>query len=171
MKKIAIAVGAAALTISGGAIAQQRMGGDVTLDQAKAMAAERFDKMDVNDDGVLNSADREARRMQQFDRLDTDNNGMLSREEWAAKSDWRGKRGDGERGERMGKRGHRGDGKMMGMVDTDNDGSITKAEMVAGVDAMFARADADNDGTITAAERKAAHEAMRTMRRQNRDAN
>lgn len=49
--------------------------------------AERFDQMDVNKDGFVDKADREARMAQRrnecFDKADTDKNGQLSRDEFS----------------------------------------------------------------------------------------
>ncbi len=58
--------------------------------------------------------------------------------------------------------GH-GDGQRdhMAKIDTNGDGQITRAEMMAGVDAMFAMRDANKDGKIDKADR----EAMREQRR------
>ncbi len=54
-------------------------------------------------------------------------------------------------------------GPMM-QADTDRDGVLTRAEVVAQAEAQFARLDADGDGIVTAAERQAAREAMRDRR-------
>lgn len=62
--------------------------------------------------------------------------------------------GHGE-GHGDGQRGH------MAKIDTNNDGQITRAEMMAGVDAMFAKRDVNKDGKIDKADRA----AMQTQRR------
>lgn len=58
-------------------------------------------------------------------------------------------------GQGDGQRGH------MAQIDTNGDGQITRAEMMTGVDAMFAKRDANNDGKIDQADRQ----AMRDQRR------
>ncbi len=64
--------------------------------------------------------------------------------------------------------GPRHAGRMSGgpimQADTDRDGVLTRAEVVAQAEAQFARLDADGDGIVTAAERQAAREAMRDRR-------
>src|SRR6476661_8819587 len=88
------ALGAFALT-SGIALAAgqphdmgDRPMGDMTRAQAVEMANQHFDRMDVNKDGRLDAADREAMhaRMasEMFDRADTNHDGMISRAEWNA---------------------------------------------------------------------------------------
>ena len=58
-------------------------------------------------------------------------------------------------------RGMHGGGGMMMMADANKDGVLTRAELLAQVDAKFAKADTDRNGQLSEAERKAAHEAMR----------
>jgi Ca2+-binding EF-hand superfamily protein len=137
--------------------------GDRTRAQAVEMANQHFDRMDVNKDGRLDAADREAMhaRMaaEMFDRADTDHNGMISRGEWNA--------GAAKLAER---RGHDGPGSMHGrpmmrhmamMADADGDRAISRDEFQKRALEHFDRADANHDGTISAAEREQAHAAMR----------
>ena len=181
MRKVIFPLAAAALAVAAGtaAIAQPAGGpqaerGPQTRDAAEARAKVAFARMDVNQDGKIDAADREAKRAQAFDKLDTDGNGALSRAEFDARGDKARKgrgdrqalRGDGRgdgRGEGM--RGHRG-GKhgMARMADTDGDGTITQAEFNAAALARFDRADTDRDGTVTDAERKAVRDTMRSQR-------
>ena len=181
-KTLTIGLSALALTVAGTALAQQRDGmkadadgnGTITRAEAQNRADRMFAKMDVNNDGALTDADREARRAamrtKMFDALDADKSGQISKTEFMSfKHD--GKRGDHARmgkgmghdgdHDRMGK-GRRGGMMMMGKADTNNDGSISKAEFTSAAMSRFARADANNDGTVTAEERKAARDAMRT---------
>ena len=166
--------------------------GVINADDRTARKAERFSQLDADGDGEVTQAEmdahrqmrearREQRREQMFARLDTDNSGGISAEEMAAGRDqWherRGKRGGGERMGRHGTRGdrmgHRGMGRMGGMMlnmaDTDGDKSVTKAEFEAAAATHFAQVDTNGDGQITAAERQAAHEKMREMRQQRRE--
>jgi len=56
-----------------------------------------------------------------------------------------------ERGEnRRGPDGMRGEGRMMRVADTDENGQISQAEATAMVDKMFTRMDRNNDGVISA---------------------
>jgi Ca2+-binding EF-hand superfamily protein len=52
-------------------------------------------------------------------------------------------------------------GGMTRMADTNNDGSITRAEFEAAALKHFATADANSDGQVTREERQAAHAKMR----------
>jgi hypothetical protein len=66
---------------------------------------------------------------------------------------------------RTGKAMHRGQhGRGMGALmraDSNHDGVITRAEVIAEADARFAKMDANGDGTVTADEMQAMHQAMR----------
>ena len=58
--------------------------GDVTRAEAQAKAQTMFDKMDVNHDGVLNQADREAQHGADVRRIDANHDGAISRDEFMA---------------------------------------------------------------------------------------
>ena len=174
MRKIHLTLiaGAAAIAASGTAHAQNRQPpqADVTRAQAQQQATRAFDRLDVNSDGRLDAADREARQQARFDRLDGNSDGAISREEFAAARPDRSRRG-GPRGERMGARGM--GGMAMGMRGpgrkTGAEREATRAEFVAAALARFDAVDADNDGTVTAAERKAHRDSMRQQMRERRD--
>lgn len=71
----------------------------------------------------------------------------------AAKSGWRGHHGGGAHMDRA-----------FGLIDTDGDGAVSRAEADAAGAALFARADGDGDGALTADELTAAAlEHMRLM--------
>lgn len=176
MKKLTLAISAVALAAGGAAYADHHMGGKrgadadgdgvVTRAEHDAHAAQRFARMDANNDGVVNETDREARheamRTQMFARLDADSNGSISREEFMSADHRMSRRG----GDRSKMRGHG----MMRMGDTDNDGSISQAEFSAAAATRFQRMDANNDGQVTKAERQAARAQMREERRERRGA-
>lgn len=178
---IASVVATAGLAIASPAMAQTAGARpDMTRAQVETRAAERFAKMDVNSDGVLDAADRTARRAQAFDRLDTDRNGSISRAEFdarqSARAERRGQRAEG--GQRMGgKRGGHHRAGRMGMAqraDTNGDQAISRAEFTAAALSHFDRADADKNGTVTQAERQTQRQAMRAQwqeRRAQRQAN
>jgi Ca2+-binding EF-hand superfamily protein len=182
---------AAALALAGGAAYAQApanagqgpaRGADMTRAQAEQRAAAAFERMDANKDGVLDAADREARKAQRserraerlqarFDKLDTDKNGAISRAEFDAPRE--GLAQNGRAGKRFGHRGHRmgmGGFGGPGMVKAGGDTSLTQAEFTAAALERFDRADANRDGTVTAAERREAFKALREQRRASRAA-
>lgn len=190
MKKITLALSAAALALAGGAAvyaAPAMMGGkmdkDMTRAEATTMANTMWTKLDVNQDGMVNQADRDAKRAARFDRMDANKDGSISRDEFAAGH--RGGMGGHQRGghagmnheggpemagemnhgKHGGKHGRRGGMRMgmmmMHMADANKDGSVSRAEYDAGVTQHFDMVDTNRDGTITKPERQAAHAAMK----------
>lgn len=150
-----------------------------TRAQAQTMAAQKFDRMDVNKDGKIDAADRQARHAAMFDAIDTDKNGQISREEFAAHrpmhkgragmadgeqgEGWRGRGGKGHHGGHHG--GGRGWGGGMTMADANKDQAISREEFTASAMQRFDGADANKDGTVTPEERREARKAMRESRR------
>jgi hypothetical protein len=194
MKKMTLALGVGALTlaIAGGAVAQQAMKRDgmgrmmrdtfgtttVTRAEAQAKAAEAFALLDVNKDGKLDQADRDARRAAQtgamFDTLDTNHDGRIDKAEFAAAHnrpmgpDGRGPNGmarHGMGGRGMGRDGMGGNGmgggRIIGGMDANGDKAVSRDEFIAGALKRFDAADANKDGKVTPEERRA---AMRTFR-------
>ncbi|WP_422061448.1 EF-hand domain-containing protein [Sphingopyxis sp.] len=159
--------------------------GTLTRTEAQAHAAEKFAKLDANQDGKLDASDRAAKRAEtqakMFERLDANRDGNISKAEWdqhgadrAAKRDERGEKhadvgGPGE-GKRHGMRGHHGkrggghdmgEGRMMARADTDGDRAISQAEFQTAALARFDAADGNKDGQVTAEERAAQREAWK----------
>lgn len=177
MKTKILGLSLAAIGLAGAAYAAAPQGGgdplgDKTVTKAEFIAkhGEMFDKMDTNRDGKLDAADRAAHMAQRFDGADADKNGSLSRDEFAA-AHARGPKGDGaaQDGKRMRHGGGHGMGmKMLGMVDTNKDGSVTRAEFLTGAGQHFDMMDANKDGSLSAAERKAARAKMKGMHRGGR---
>ncbi|HEU4969816.1 hypothetical protein [Sphingomonas sp.] len=156
------ALGALALT-SGIALAAgqpHEMGdhptGDMTRAQVVAMANAHFDRMDLNKDGRLDRADREAMHAKMaadmFDRTDANHDGTISRDEWNAGA---------AKLAAMHGRGRPMMRHMAMMADADGDRAISRDEFQKRALEHFDRADANHDGTISAAEREQAHAAMR----------
>lgn len=176
IKKAMLGVSVALLAVSGAAIASHHgLGhgdpmGDKTVTRAEAQthAATMFAKMDINKDGKLDAADREARQMARFDRADANKDGSVSRDEFAAarkaagerRAEWKAK---GEHAEHMGGhgRGMKGGMMMLAMADTNKDKAVSKDEFLAAHAKHFDQADANKDGSLTPDERKAAMAKMR----------
>ena len=168
MKKTLIGLALLTTAAAGVAIAQvPPPGGDpmgdktVTKVEAQAKAAEMFAKMDTNNDGKLDQADRAAHRGQMFDRLDANKDGNVSRDEFAAAHAGKdAAKGQGDH--RMGKRGEMMGGMMMlRMADANKDGAVSRDEFLAAHARMFDMADANKDGKLTPEERTAHHTQMR----------
>lgn len=160
------------------AMADTNKDGAISKAELTAGLEARFAKMDVDKDGKLTQADRDAMRVQRLDarfaRLDTDKNGQISKAEFAAaheagadkRAERRAEAGKpgGPEGRKWGGRHHGGPGKggmMGGRGDANKDGTVTRAEFMAGPITMFDKADANKDGKVTADEMKAARQAMR----------
>ena len=185
MKTMIFALSGISLLAGTAVLAQpaERQTGPMTRAEATQKSAERFQKMDLNSDGVLDLTDRELRRKQKIARIDTDGNNAISKAEREAakearqarraerlaergdKAELRGeRRGKGKRGMR-GMRGHRGGAAMAARADTNGDGRLTLQEFQTAALTRFDRADADKNGTVTQEERKAARDAMRAEMR------
>ena len=80
MKKTVFALTGISLLAATAAMAQpaERTSAPMTRAEVSQKSAERFQKMDLNGDGVLDLADRELRREQRIARIDTDGNGAIS---------------------------------------------------------------------------------------------
>lgn len=193
MKKTTLAMAASVVAMTATAVFAQAAstgpGVAMTRAQATAMANEMWTKMDVNKDGVINQADREARRTQKFDQMDTNKDGALSRDEFNAAHPAQGpnagamhhgergmtgdrtaghmdhhmdgKMGDGKMGGKMGGRMGGMGMMMLHMADANKDGSVTRAEFDAAVKQHLDQVDTNKDGTISPAEHRAAHAAMK----------
>ena len=186
MKKTVLAIAGIGLLAGTAALAQpgERASIPMTRADVAQKSAERFQKMDLNGDGVLDLADQELRREQRIARLDTDGNGAISKAERDAAREARkerraermaergveGERREGKRKMRGGKRGHFRGGMMgggkMARADANGDGRLTLQEMQAHALERFDRIDTDKNGTVTAEERKAAHDARREKMRE-----
>lgn len=128
--------------------------GAVLMLPALAMAgdkAAKMDKMDVNNDGVVTSAEHSAGAQQMFTAMDADKDGYVTATEmdahWAAK-------GAGDKADRM----KMSSADKIKAIDTDGDGRISSTEHAAGSAKMFAKMDANGDGKLTAAEMQAGHD-------------
>lgn len=160
--------------------------GMVTRAEAQAHATQMFAKLDANQDGKIDPADRAAQRAERqgkmFAAIDADGNGSISKAEWdqhgadrAAKRAERGEKradagaaGEGKRhgmrgpGKRGGHHGMRGG--MMAKADTNGDKAISQAEFQTAALARFDASDANKDGQVTAAERQAQRSEWRAKR-------
>ncbi len=184
MKKSLIGLSLLALGLAGGAYAAETMpGGDplgdktITKAEFQAKGAQMFDKMDANQDGKLDAADRAAHEGQMFDTLDANKDGALSRDEFTAAHQRGGEgqhdiaggpmAGGGDKAGKHGGRhggGHQGMGMMMlQMADTNKDGAVSRDEFLAAHAKHFDMQDTNNDGQLTKAERQAAHAKMAAM--------
>lgn len=150
--------------------------GRITRAEAAAQPrlAERFDTLDANRDGVIDSGERPRRGPRGgqggMQKIDTDQDGRIARAEAAGhprlaeRFDTLDANRDGylDAGERP-RRGEGGKRGGMARLDTNQDGRLSAAE-VSGHPKLaerFAAIDANRDGTLTREEMKAAHAARR----------
>ncbi|GAA0267323.1 hypothetical protein GCM10009127_03730 [Alteraurantiacibacter aestuarii] len=183
-KTLTLSLAATALLAAGAAHAQmpergQRGAAELTREAVQERATSQFERLDINDDGALSEADRDAARQARFARFDTDGNGMIDMSEFdsarenrkdmreermAAREERRGPgirerrmgRGPGDRGPGNGGPGIGGPGgeRRVAEADIDNNGTVTQAEFLSAALTRFDRADADSDGKITREERR-----------------
>lgn len=179
MKKLTIGLSAAALAIGGIAFAQADSrpkmdadgNGEITKAEAAKAAEAMFARMDVNNDGKIDQADRdarhEARRAEMFAKLDTNGDGSISSQEFMAA---KGPGGPGKDGPPRGGPGMDGpggpggpgmDGPPPGMgkggPDGDGPGRDGKPGKRGGGRhdggmMMMQKADTNNDGAVSKAE-------------------
>jgi Ca2+-binding EF-hand superfamily protein len=98
-----------------------------------------FDSMDADKDGKLTYAEMEAHRKAEFDAADTNKDGSLSADELSARALARFQEKLADRTQAM-----------LDNMDNDSSGSLSPDEMGEGPGMRnFARIDADNDGSIT----------------------
>jgi hypothetical protein len=180
LRKLSILVASSTLSlVTITAIAQPAppMREPLTREVASTRAATMFARLDVNSDGQLTQADREARTEARgearFERIDTNGDDAISRTEFDAHRDqMQGRRqagsGEGRRDHAMARgEGRRGpmQGRMMGgrrdlvrTADADSNGAITQAEFTSAMLTRFDTADADKDGAVSREERRAARQ-------------
>lgn len=147
MKKLLLASAIGTMLTAGVAIAMQTetpgaAKAPMTQAQMMARADARFDAMDANKDGQLSADERKAG-------MDRAREARATRNGSEKAMSGAGRRGGGRMAERM-----------MGRVDTNGDGMISRAENRAAVETRFSRRDADKSGTIEAGERRAKGKRM-----------
>jgi len=87
-------------------------------------------RVDTDKDGKISRAEFDTESTALFKRLDKNSDGKIAADEVPAHH-WGGK------------------GPQFGMMDTDKDGKVTKAEFTAAEDKMFQKLDTNGDGVIT----------------------
>lgn len=114
-------------------------------------------------DATVTKADADARAAEMFDRMDTNKDGVLSPEEMAAMRPNRPAGAPPAPAADAAPRpeGARGPGGMRRMLDANGDGKITKDEFIAAQGRRFARMDENGDGKVTKEERTNFYEDMR----------
>lgn len=101
-----------------------------------------FERLDRNDDGVVDRAEYEASIEKFFKRADADGDGVVDADE-AKKAVEKAAARKAKAGEKMEKRLRR--------LDDDKDGKVTRAEALA-PQGWFKRADKDGDGKVSKAD-------------------
>ena len=139
MHKLLIAAAVVALS-TGVAAAQSGPG------QGGGRFAAVFAAADANHDGTITRAEFDAARAARFAQMDADHNGSLSPSEMPH---WGGGAQPAAGGDAQHVRG-----------DANRDGTVSRAEWDAESARMFSRLDTDNNGSITHAELQAAQQHM-----------
>ena len=112
--------------------------GEITFEEMTAKSSERFSKLDKDGNGSISVEEMTFRKKEFFDKLDADGSGSISKEEARAFHEMKRE----ERKERHSAR-------MLEILDTDNDGTVTKEEFAAASDKRFEAADTNNDGVLS----------------------
>lgn len=141
----------------------------MTRADAHARAKAAFERLDTNQDSILDAADRDAAARQRFASLDTDADGALSFEEFSAaqpimrrvirQQAGASQIGEQRGGEPAGGEPRAGRGRAGAIARPDGvpaTGQISEADFVARALARFDALDADGNGVVTAEERRAA---------------
>lgn len=145
------AVRDAAVADKGKARDALRAGGPYMLPGAGKM----FEKADTDKNGSLSEAEVLASAEKIFERRDSNKDGMLD------PADAHPGKGKGHHGKDREQRAER----MLNRLDTDKDGKISQAEMLARASQAFERFDTDKNGVVTKAEVDAKREAFRDARK------
>lgn len=108
-----------------------------------------FEDLDVDGDGLITTADVEARKAARFAEIDANGDGQLTAEEIAAHAEARMAERAAKFADKAAKRTER----MIERNDENGDGTISLAELGGDrADRMFDRLDEDGDGAISAEE-------------------
>lgn len=122
-----------------------------------------FERADTNGDGVVSAEEIAAAREARFDKMDVDGDGYLTEaDREAAKAKHEAKRADRMEKRRAKREEHRAE------IDTDGDGKISREEFMAAESGRLAQMDADGDGNITKEEAEAAKESFKKKRKAKR---
>jgi len=105
----------------------------------------RFSMIDLNDDGEVSAEEAASAADEVFSVMDADDDGMLTVEEYMAvrmgpQRGWNTERQKAMQEQKKAR---------FGELDTDSDGSVSKAEFMDGAKAHHEAADSDGDGTVT----------------------
>jgi Ca2+-binding EF-hand superfamily protein len=106
--------------------------------RGEKMTQHILQRVDTDHDGKISKAEFDTESTALFKKLDKNSDGKIAADEVPAHH-WGPKGG------------------MLGRMDTDKDGRITKAEFTVGEDKLFQKLDANGDGVITQDEMQAAH--------------
>lgn len=127
---------------------------------AGAAAAQGMPRPDANGDGKVTLAEFKASRVAMMMRGDANKDGKLSKAEFETAAKRRAEMG-GDAGRPAGGPmgasgpGGGGGGRMFGMLDANNDGFLTRAEIEKMVERRFSRMDVNGDGSLSQAELQA----------------
>jgi Ca2+-binding EF-hand superfamily protein len=143
--------------------------GELSPEEMKAAHEARKERWEAR--RAEHAEQREDRMAEHFAAADTDKSGGLSQDELRAMHDARGERGEGMGHRRDDRHGGKGGPMMMlRMADANGDKTVTRAEFDSAIAAHFAKMDSDGNGSVSKAEMEAAHMAMRERMRDHHEA-
>lgn len=109
-----------------------------------------FADADANRDGVVTLAEFQEARADRFNKLDRDRDGVVRMSDFPAFFQ------SSPRGQQL--------QRMIGMADANQDGALTRNELLKSPAVAFTAADLDRDGRVTTAEAAAARSRAEQMR-------
>jgi len=113
-------------------------------------APDLFAGADINRDGVITQAEFQQARAERFDKLDRNRDGVVRMSDFPAFFH------SSPRGQQL--------QRMIGMADANQDGALTRNELLKSPAVAFTAADVDRDGRVTTAEAAAARAKAQQMR-------
>ena len=127
--------------------------GVANADRYRGAHSMQFDELDANSDGIVTMDELEVYRIARFNELDTDSDGDLSKDEIAGLVGDRISRSRKNHGDVSEDRLNRWVDRYVGRHDSDENGSLSMAELGAPrIERMMEALDSDEDGQLTRAE-------------------
>ncbi|MEX1035324.1 MAG: EF-hand domain-containing protein [Sneathiella sp.] len=115
--------------------------GEISFEEMTVKSTERFSKLDKDGSGTVSIEEMTVRRKEFFDKLDKDKSGAISKEEAKA-----------FRESMHESRKERHSTRLLEILDTDGNGTVSSDEFAAASSQRFEAADSNGDGVLSADE-------------------